>query len=466
MLRLEAAAAAAEAAAAEAERNAPVEVASSRANQVFSLGDGRFLSYAEAGDPNGFPVLCFFGIGGSRYLVLLLDDVARQFGLRVISPDRPGFGRSTILDNRTFSDFGQDVESLCDFLNIQKMGIWSYSVGCAYAAVCCLQPRLKQRLVAKITLISPWVPLTAPGVPMHFSIARFFPHSVAEFLKPQDVSDKRAELKRRGQLSSGQSTDDTIKNNQRALSSDNLAMSAPSAGLYRFGVASEPTLSQRSSSANSYKKQQSVAMYLCGTSFFDQDEDKATHSPFRDDSNELTDAEMRALETLPRGPRLLLASIIESQIQGGRGFSEEFRLCCSDFDFDYQDMNWPCRVYHGTDDNLLSTHSVRWLVSRIRSKLPDDRHVELFQVLGGTHNGMVFAILKRSLSAIAQDIKTKALAVPPFNVNFETSVAFDTEDPVLSALSSFEDCRIDTNHERLDDENDDEDSTAVEFIHS
>jgi pimeloyl-ACP methyl ester carboxylesterase len=54
------------------------------------------LSFAEAGDPAGFPVLCFFGIGGSRYLVLLLDAVAREHGLRVISPDRPGFGRCVL----------------------------------------------------------------------------------------------------------------------------------------------------------------------------------------------------------------------------------------------------------------------------------------------------------------------------------------------------------------------------------
>ena len=44
------------------------------------MRDGRNLSFAEAGDPEGFPVLCFFGIGGSRYLVLLLDEVARGAG--------------------------------------------------------------------------------------------------------------------------------------------------------------------------------------------------------------------------------------------------------------------------------------------------------------------------------------------------------------------------------------------------
>ena len=66
-----------------------------RANRVMVTRDGRHLSFAEAGDPAGFPVLCFFGVGSSRYLVLLFDDAARRLGLRVIACDRPGFGRSS-----------------------------------------------------------------------------------------------------------------------------------------------------------------------------------------------------------------------------------------------------------------------------------------------------------------------------------------------------------------------------------
>ena len=49
-----------------------------RANRVMVTRDGRHLSFAEAGDPAGFPVLCFFGVGSSRYLVLLFDDAARR----------------------------------------------------------------------------------------------------------------------------------------------------------------------------------------------------------------------------------------------------------------------------------------------------------------------------------------------------------------------------------------------------
>ena len=433
--RQEAAGAAAAAAAADAERQAPVEVASGRANRVIALGDGRHLSFAEAGDANGLPVLCFFGVGGSRYLVLLLDEVARKLGLRVISIDRPGFGRSTFVENRGFSDFAIDVETLCDSLNLEKLAVWGYSVGCAYAATCCMRPGLRKRLVARATFVSPWVPLTAPGVPVHFSVARFFPRSLAEILKPNDVQDRRAELKRRG---------------SETLIKENLALSAPSDNIDRlqhfFGPSSSfdatdhkkktkarkqsPRAGNSSSSltptAAPKNNSSMTTFFLCGGGLFNASDKNAAEDSSSseedevfdenggsrrrrkkdNDFGELTDIEMRALEMLPRGPRVLLASVIESQRQGARGFSDEFRLCCSDFDFDYANLAWPTRVYHGTDDNLVSTASMRWLVSRLRRHLPDESFVELFQVLGGTHNGMVFAILKRSLTAIANDLKS------------------------------------------------------------
>ena len=55
-----------------------------------------------------------------------------------------------------------------------------------------------------------------------------------------------------------------------------------------------------------------------------------------------------------------------------------------------------------TDDD--ANPSARWLAAELRVKLaaPDD--VELFEVPGGTHNGMVFAILRRSLTAISRDL--------------------------------------------------------------
>lgn len=402
VLRLEAASTAAAAAAAEAERLAPVEVASAKANRVMALKDGRHISFAEAGDPTGFPVICFFGIGGSRYLVLLLDEVAKSLKLRVISPDRPGFGRSSLHPRRRFSDFAYDVEALCDALNISTFGLWGYSVGCAYAAVCALSPRLRKRIATGLTLVSPWVPLSAPGVPVHFTLAKFFPRFIGELLRPNDIAERRAELKRRGSREKAFAE----------LGDDLAVMSAPSARLSALGLDNsyqkpqpKPIVLDLEGDASPRPSKVPFPLFLCGAVSFSSssgtDEEEVD-----EDEGELTDLELRALETLPRGPRVLLASIIEAQRQGARGFAEEFKLCCAEFGFDYARCNWPARIYHGTDDNLVSTQSIRWLVNQLRSSAKSISDVEFFQVLGGTHNGMVFAILKRSLTAIASDVKT------------------------------------------------------------
>ena len=109
-----------------------------RANRVMVTRDGRHLSFAEAGDPAGFPVLCFFGVGSSRYLVLLFDDAARRLGLRVIACDRPGFGRSSPAAGGGFAAFARDVEALCATLRLRRVALWGHSVGCAYVAACAL----------------------------------------------------------------------------------------------------------------------------------------------------------------------------------------------------------------------------------------------------------------------------------------------------------------------------------------
>ena len=56
---------------------------------------GARLRVRELGDPGGMPLLHFHGTPGSRLELAFADDMIRSAGLRVISFDRPGYGRST-----------------------------------------------------------------------------------------------------------------------------------------------------------------------------------------------------------------------------------------------------------------------------------------------------------------------------------------------------------------------------------
>ncbi|WP_425607344.1 alpha/beta fold hydrolase [Halomontanus rarus] len=97
------------------------------------VGDGRQLSYAEYGDPDGEPVLLFHGTPGSRLLGQLFDEEARRHGIRLLSPDRPGYGRSTPCPGRTLSDTGTFVAPVLDDAGISRTRVVGFSGGGAYA---------------------------------------------------------------------------------------------------------------------------------------------------------------------------------------------------------------------------------------------------------------------------------------------------------------------------------------------
>jgi pimeloyl-ACP methyl ester carboxylesterase len=57
-------------------------------------------------------------------------------GIRIIAPDRPGFGLSDFQENRTLLDWPDDVLVLADHLGIKRFAIIGVSGGGPYAAVC------------------------------------------------------------------------------------------------------------------------------------------------------------------------------------------------------------------------------------------------------------------------------------------------------------------------------------------
>jgi len=68
----------------------------SGAQSFISLPDGRRLCWAEYGDPAGRPLMFFHGGPGSRLPVVpRQEEIAAALGVRLLCPERPGFGEST-----------------------------------------------------------------------------------------------------------------------------------------------------------------------------------------------------------------------------------------------------------------------------------------------------------------------------------------------------------------------------------
>jgi pimeloyl-ACP methyl ester carboxylesterase len=105
---------------------------------VFDLPDGRELGFSETGDPAGSPVLAFHGTPGSRRQILLplTAEVATSVGVRLIAPDRPGYGHSTFQPGRRLADWPGDVTVLADRLGIDRFAVVGVSGGGPHALVC------------------------------------------------------------------------------------------------------------------------------------------------------------------------------------------------------------------------------------------------------------------------------------------------------------------------------------------
>lgn len=118
--------------------------------QILSLPDGRQLAWLECGDPIGTPVLFFHGTPDSRFGGMSFHQLAADAGLRIISPDRPGYGLSSYQPNRRFDDWSGDMKALLDHLNIDKALLWGISGGGAY---CCVTARdLPERVLGVLSV--------------------------------------------------------------------------------------------------------------------------------------------------------------------------------------------------------------------------------------------------------------------------------------------------------------------------
>lgn len=132
-----------------------------RVDAAIELSDKRRLAYAEYGDPSGVPVFLFHGLPGSRLVWGLLPDNPFPPGLRIVAPDRPGYGRSDPNPRRNLLDWANDVTQLADALAINTFTVVGVSGGGPGALACAW--KLPDRLAA-VGIVACPAPTDAPGV--------------------------------------------------------------------------------------------------------------------------------------------------------------------------------------------------------------------------------------------------------------------------------------------------------------
>ena len=153
-----------------------IVVAAERALEAYEtvrLSDGRHFSYAEFGDPAGEPVFFFHGFPGSRAQAAPTEPVARELGIRVIAPDRPGVGGSDPLSKRTLIDWPADVAGLADALNIEEFSVLGISGGGPYAAACAAVLPERVRAASLVSSVAPLDATSDRGFKLPFQLSRY-----------------------------------------------------------------------------------------------------------------------------------------------------------------------------------------------------------------------------------------------------------------------------------------------------
>lgn len=98
-----------------------------------SLADGRNLGYTDIGSgENGTWIHCH-GIPGSRHELMHLAGKLEEAGIRVVVPDRPGYGNSTPHPDFCFTSHSDDLRQLADHLQLARLALSGFSGGGVFA---------------------------------------------------------------------------------------------------------------------------------------------------------------------------------------------------------------------------------------------------------------------------------------------------------------------------------------------
>jgi pimeloyl-ACP methyl ester carboxylesterase len=123
--------------------------------------NGRRLFVREAGDPSGIPVLFLNGTPGSSLMYEPHVRDAEEKGIRLVSWDRPGYGRSTRHEGRSVADDAANATAVCDALGVDRFCAWGISGGGPHALA--LAALLPDRCAAAAAL-APVAPYDAEGL--------------------------------------------------------------------------------------------------------------------------------------------------------------------------------------------------------------------------------------------------------------------------------------------------------------
>src|SRR5438477_3911744 len=123
--------------------------------KAVQLEDGAVIAFEEYGDANGMPVIFCHGWPSSRTMARLTDEPARDLGVRIISPDRPGISGSSLQPNRKLTDWPRVIERIVDHVDIGEFRMLAISGGAPYAYATAVAMPGRVRAIAIVSGATP-----------------------------------------------------------------------------------------------------------------------------------------------------------------------------------------------------------------------------------------------------------------------------------------------------------------------
>ena len=146
--------------------------------RVVVAPDGREVAFAVWGDPEGFPVLALHGTPGCRLMRWPDEELYGSLGVRYVTHDRAGYGRSSRRRGRRVVDEVDDVRLIADELGFERFGVTGGSGGGPHTLACAA--RLSDRVVRAICSVGS-APYGPPGLDPDDWLAGMDPQNVSEF---------------------------------------------------------------------------------------------------------------------------------------------------------------------------------------------------------------------------------------------------------------------------------------------
>lgn len=128
---------------------------------TLSRPNGRQLAWCEFGSPRGRPLIYCHGLPGSRYEPGVLAEAARERDILVLAPERPGYGQTSSLGERSLGDEVDDIQALVEHLDLTRFDVLGFSGGGPHALA--VAARMADQ-VGRLSLVSSWAPFDRTGL--------------------------------------------------------------------------------------------------------------------------------------------------------------------------------------------------------------------------------------------------------------------------------------------------------------